>query len=296
MVARRAYGQLESIRSRLPQPARQPAHYEQVPNLLAIADRFDNFFFDAFGVLNVGQTDIPNAIATVAELRRRGKRLLVVSHASAYDKEYMVEKFIRLGFDFSAEEIVASRDGLLAQIRSQPPRLYGVIGPRDRQSDLAGLNLIYYGEEDFYERAEEILFLAAFGWDADQQERFIGELSARPRPIHLGNPDLIAPQGDATSIEAGSYMLFLPDNLQPWLRVYGKPFPPIFQVARGRIADFHPERTLMLGDTLHTDVLGANNLGLASALVSDWGFFQGLDWAHYIKDSAIVPNFVLPAL
>lgn len=296
MVASGAYGRLESIRDRLPQAVRSPNHYEVVPNLLAIADRFDNFFFDAFGVLNVGQTAIPNAIATVAALRQLGKRLLVVSNASAYDKGHMVEKFTRLGFDFTAAEIVASRDGLLAHINGQGPRLYGVIGPREWQRDLAGLNLIYYGEENFYRRAEEILFLAAFGWDEAQQERFIGELSARPRPIHLGNPDLIAPQGAATSIEAGSYMLFLPDNLQPWLRVYGKPFPPIFQIAAGRIADFRPERTLMLGDTLHTDVLGANNLGIASALVSDWGFFRGLDWAHYIEDSAIVPNFVLPAL
>ena len=295
MPARAAYRALEAIRPRLPAVRNQPDHYERVPNLLALAERFDVFCFDAFGVLNVGQTAIPNAIATVAELRRRGKRLFVVSNASAVARPGLVERYRRLGYDFTAEEIVSSRDALLANFSPDPAKTYGLIGLREGQEDLAGLRLVYQDEADFYARADEILFLSSLNWDDHRQERFLAEMAAWPRPVYLGNPDLIAPQGAATSIEAGTYVL-LPEALQPLVRVYGKPWPAIFTEMARRLDRFNPARTLMLGDTLHTDILGANHFGIGSALVSDWGFFKGLDWAAAIADSGIVPHYVLPAL
>ena len=52
---------------RLPQvqPDAVPAATDYVDNLLAIADQFDLIVFDAFGVLNSGQSAIPGAVKTV---------------------------------------------------------------------------------------------------------------------------------------------------------------------------------------------------------------------------------------
>jgi len=54
-----------------------------LPGLLAVADRCDSFLLDAFGVLNVGETAIPGAVASTAALRAQGKRLCVLTNAAS---------------------------------------------------------------------------------------------------------------------------------------------------------------------------------------------------------------------
>ncbi|RKW15437.1 MAG: TIGR01459 family HAD-type hydrolase, partial [Cardiobacterium sp.] len=54
--------------------------------------------------------------------------------------------------------------------------------------------------------------------------------------------------------------------------------------------------TLMCGDTLHTDILGGNAYGVRTALFTAHGFYRGLDYVYYIKDSGIVPDYILPQL
>lgn len=295
MPAERAFRQLESIRHRLPRAAVQPANFVAVSNLLEIADQFEAFFFDAFGVLNVGKTAIANAPETIAALRKMQKQVFVVTNASAFQKSNAVEKFRRLGFDFSADEIITSRDALFANVHADG-RIFGAIGMSEEQDDLSAFKLIFQDESDFYARAEIILFLTSMRWNSKLQQTFIAEMKKNPRPIHLGNPDLIAPQGNEMSIEAGSYVLLLEDEIFQHVHVYGKPFAAIFATAAARVKNFKPEKTLMLGDTLHTDILGANAFGIQSALVTGHGFLQGLDFEKYIARSGIVPNFIMESI
>lgn len=67
-----AFARYESIRSRLPQ-AGSGGVSARAPGLLAIAERYDGFLFDSFGVLNVGETAIPGAAACLEALRAMGK-------------------------------------------------------------------------------------------------------------------------------------------------------------------------------------------------------------------------------
>ena len=55
-----AVKQYEAVRSLLPQ-ADMPPRSKRAENLAAIADKFDVFLLDAFGVLNVGKTAISAA-------------------------------------------------------------------------------------------------------------------------------------------------------------------------------------------------------------------------------------------
>ncbi len=64
-----AFARYEAIRPRLPQ-ARFPAQSLHLPSLDAVADHV-GFLLDAFGVLNVGETAIPGAVARMASLRAR---------------------------------------------------------------------------------------------------------------------------------------------------------------------------------------------------------------------------------
>ena len=99
-----------------------------------------------------------------------------------------------------------------------------------------------------------------------------------------------------TSIEPGSYILTLPDEAFAHVHVCGKPYPAIYEHAARRLASFDPARTLMCGDTLHTDILGGNAFGVRTALLTAHGFYRDLDYHDYIGDSGIIPDHILPRL
>jgi ribonucleotide monophosphatase NagD (HAD superfamily) len=49
----------------------------------------------------------------------------------------------------------------------------------------------------------------------------------------------------------------------------------------------------MVGDTLHTDVLGGAASGMGSILVARHGLFAGRDVAPYIRRSGIRPSWIV---
>lgn len=158
------------------------------------------------------------------------------------------------------------------------------------------MRYLHQDDPHFHERADGYLFLATANWDDARQQRLLDALAARPRPLILGNPDLIAPMPEHTSIEPGSYILTLPDEAFAHVHVCGKPYPAIYEHAARRLASFDPARTLMCGDTLHTDILGSNAFGVRTALITAHGFYRDLDYHDFIGDSGIVPDHILPRL
>ena len=61
----------EALRPLLPAAA-FPPRYAQAPDLAPLTDAYDAFFFDAFGVLNIGETAIAGAADRIVALRRAG--------------------------------------------------------------------------------------------------------------------------------------------------------------------------------------------------------------------------------
>ncbi len=302
MLSINAFNQYERIRHRLPQePARNHTPLE-VASILEISEHFDTFLFDAFGVLNVAEKAIDGAVESIRTLRQMDKAVMVVSNAATYHKPMMVEKFHRLGYDFSADEIISSRDALLDGLKDHPTNIrWGVISPENGQEDLEkiGIQYVFYDNPDFAS-CDGFLFLSSLTWDRDKQDKFLHILNRRPRPVLLGNPDLIAPMQTHVSIEPGTYVLLLDDHLYKHCKVFGKPFASIFAIAAKRLnklgRDINPQRTIICGDTLHTDILGGNADGISTALITGHGFFKELNPYEYIKKSSITPDYLMRSI
>ncbi len=293
--ARQAFARYEAIRPRLPQ-ARFPAQSLHLPTLEDVADHVDGFLLDAFGVLNVGETPIPGAVARMASLRARGKRLAVLTNAASYTRAQLLAKYHRLGFDFTADEVVASRDVAVAQLqRIAPGASWAAIAAAgDTFADIPARVTCALAEPAALDGADAILFLSTARWSADLGHRLRAALERRPRPLVIANPDLVAPREDGLSHEPGLYGHDLLDAF-PGAEVhwFGKPFPEAFAegIARTGLA---PGRLAMVGDTLHTDVLGGAAAGCRSVLVSGHGLFANLPAEDFIAASGIVPDFVVP--
>jgi len=52
----------------------------------------------------------------------------------------------------------------------------------------------------------------------------------------------------------------------------------------------------MVGDTLHTDILGGAAVGCRTVLVTDWGVLKGFDIDEAISRAGIVPDFMMPSI
>jgi glycerol 3-phosphatase-2 len=290
-----AWARYEAIRDRLP-AARPGGTARQVGGLLEVAADFDGFLFDSFGVLNVGETAIPGASACLDALRAMGKRIRVLTNAASYTGDAALLKYRRMGLDVRRDEIVSSRDVTLAHLDGVAPGLvWGAIAAEDDVfADAPGLRIhdaLAAGRS--WEAAEGVLFLSSARWTAARQDQLVDALIHRPRPVVIGNPDLVAPREGGLSVEPGFWAHDLQDRTGIVPRLFGKPYPEAFRIA---LEGMGPGRYAMIGDTLHTDILGGQAAGLATILVTDHGLFAGQDTAPFIAQSGIVPDIVLPAI
>ena len=295
MSAQDAFAAYEAVRRRLPAVSRQGAA-RRAGTLAEIADDFDVFLLDAFGVLNIGETAISGVPERVAALKAAGKRVLVVSNAAGFPHADLMQKYARLGYDFAPEDVITSRKTLLGAVRAAPPRAWGLMATRSLgMADLEGIDVTYLAEDATdYARAEAFLLLGAAAWTEERQALLEQALAAHPRPVWVGNPDIVAPRENGFSREPGHFAHRLADRTGVEPAFYGKPFANIYDLAFAALGDdVDRARVLMVGDSLHTDILGAQTAGVASALIANFGFFADADETDAIRQSGIVPDFIL---
>ena len=291
----------EELRPRLP---KMPATVgtRRVGGLLEIASDFDLFIFDAFGVLVLGDTPIDGAPTVVAALKKMGKKVIILTNAATQDAAAQFGKYSRLGFPFAREEVVSSRSILEASIPDFPDvRNWGAILPPG--GSLAGLPegaATLSDNPDRFWQAEGYLFLSSKSWTTDCQRRLIDRLAERPATVLVGNPDLVAPREYGLSLEPGYFAHDILDQVDCDVRFFGKPFANAFTTAIERVeaacGAIAPSRVAMVGDTLHTDILGGAEAGLCTILVTDHGVLKGQDVDSLIEASGIRPDIIVPSI
>ncbi|MEL7013096.1 MAG: HAD-IIA family hydrolase [Pseudomonadota bacterium] len=294
LSAAEAFSAYEAARGRLPNCVCGKPPARKIETLADIADMFDVFLLDAFGVLNIGESPIEGVPARVADLRAAGKRVLIVSNAASVPRDALVEKYARLGYDFAPEDIITSRSAAIAGLSHAPDLLWGVMGlPGETMQDFGPLRWRPLRDDPAdYETAEGILMISSGDWTEARQDRLLQTLTHRPRPIFVANPDIVAPRDHGFSAEPGRFAHALADATGIDPVFFGKPFANVYDLAFARLGRVDRARVVMVGDSLHTDVLGAQAAGVASVLISGYGFFANEDAGHAISVSGITPDFI----
>ncbi len=293
-----AFVRYEELRGRLPEMGKA-GDAASAGSLGGLTDRFDAFVFDSFGVLNVGDTPIAGAPERIAALRRAGKQVFVLTNAATSPLAALPKKYADLGFDFSPEEIVSSREILqTALLKSARDRRWLVVAPEFAEA--AELRLPFeLVRTDRPATADPagIILLSSKTID-DALSALMSELLTKHDiPLMVGNPDLLAPRDGGFSVEPGFYAHKLADELDITPEFFGKPYLNAFQEVRRRMpVTIPPERIAMIGDTLHTDILGASAAGIGSVLVTGHGVLKNLDVRACIEHSGIIPDYVIPTI
>ena len=284
------FDRYEAVRHRLPS-ADFPSGTRTISSLQDIADQADAFVFDAYGVLNIGESAIPGASERLSGLRRSGHQVRILSNAASYNHEGALTKFQKLAMHVRSDEIVTSRDAALAELK---PGLWGCIAaPQDDLSDIPVATRRLVDDPSCYDLVDGFLFLSTEGWSVGRQENLEASLRKRPRPLIIANADLVAPREHGFSLEPGYFGHLLADQGFEDVRFFGKPFAQVYDMIEASLPGIAPDRIVMCGDTLHTDILGAAARGWRTVLVEMDGLFSGHDASGYCSRSGIYPTWTL---
>ncbi len=279
-----------------------PADVVDISSLVDIADRFDVAVLDSFGVLNKGDAPIPGAAKTVETLRELGKHIIVLTNGATLDQPGAVAKVAGFGFDIDSDDVISSRSALHAGLRDfAPDMLWGIMAPEHANCQTFGIDYVLLDDDRLtFLKVDGFIMLSALEWPCVRQKMLQDALRAKARPVLVGNPDLVAPRETYMSTEPGYFAWRLHEACGVVPQNFGKPHQQVFAQAKERIRQVRGEinstRILMVGDSLHTDIIGGAAAGFTTVLTTQDGFFSGVDPLEYFKVSGIRPDYMLPRI
>jgi HAD superfamily hydrolase (TIGR01459 family) len=246
-----------------------------VGSLREVSPDYDALFCDVWGCVHDGVRAFPEAVAALRDFRADGGVVILITN-SPRPRDAVERQLGRVGVPEDAWDAVAtSGDSARAAM------FHGIVGRRVHHVGPAQ-------DEPFFEPMEVVEDTGIERVPLDEAEGLVvtGPLSdtdaaADYRPLFLAakqrglkllcaNPDLVVDIGDRRVICAGAmaaeYASMGGESLY-----FGKPHPPIYDLARRRMAgirDVEEERILCVGDGVGTDVAGALQEGLDAMLVT----------------------------
>lgn len=230
-------------------------------------DHYDACVFDLDGTLYLGDEALPDAVETIRALRERGTKVRFLSNNATRSMSAYVEKLQRLGFEAEEAEIVTpvvttvrwllahAPDAVVFPIAPEPvvaalteagiatsqdpARIDIVLASYDRTFDYAKLQIAF----------DAIWFHGRARLMSTNPDRFC------PYPGGRGEPDAAA---IVAAIEASTGARCE--------RTFGKPDASVLALALND-PSIPPERILMVGDRLATDIAMGATAGVHTALV-----------------------------
>lgn len=284
------FDRYQEVRARFPRVTPREGSLE-IQSLLDIVDQVDAFVFDAFGVLNVGETLIPGADERLDQLRAHGCAIRILTNAASYDRNGAIAKFKRLGLRVEDDEIITSREATLKNLEQGH---WGVIAAdSDTLSDLPETVTRLGDTQADYDKVDRFLFLSTADWTTTRQDLLVASMRDRPRSLRIGNADLAAPRDDGFSVEPGFFGHQIADQFPEHVKFFGKPFAEVYDLTEASLPSIPSHRIAMCGDTLHTDILGAAARGWRTVLVTQDGLFAGYDTRPFSKQSRLFADWRL---
>ena len=231
--------------------------------LQSIADNYDLFYIDIWGVVHNGIKLHEQAIIVLKELLKKNKAFVLLTNAPRPNKT--VRNFLKkMGMDQELRDhVFTSGEAALKYLKKYflSKKFYHIGPPRD-------FDLFNSFENNKCEDITESEFLLCTGLFDDHDKDLI--YYKKLFDIHINkkmictNPDLIVDRGDKRELCAGSVAMVF-EKMGGEVIYFGKPHPEVYNQS----IDNNNKKILAIGDNLNTDIKGANLLNYDSLLVSN---------------------------
>lgn len=234
----------------------------------------DGFIFDLDGTVYLGEAALPGAPEAIAELRKRGKRVIFVSNKPLAPRANYAAKLTRLGIPTSESEVVTSAYVLARHLANTLPalKLY-VVGEPYLKNELRLQGLQVVGEFENQDEKQVIdpcgidAVIVAFDRTLDYRKLNTAyQALVRGARFFATNGDKTCPMPNGAIPDAGATIAALEHITGRQLELLaGKPSPMMMQVAAQELGA-PPHRCLITGDRLETDIRMGQDAGMKTAV------------------------------
>jgi len=224
---------------------------------------YGSFLLDGWGTLYSSNNYVyPGVLDFIAALRKANKNIRLITNSASRSINEIQEDLHTVGLDFEHREIISS-GSLLAllneNIMLKEAYYLGGEGGKAFMED-AKIEIVD-------NPSDPIVILGGINPTPGEMDKAVEILSRENSKVLVLNPDVYAPDQNGEKIPVtGSIAYTLKDKTNCNLLFCGKPFPLIFEIALRSLIP-STESVIMIGDTLGTDIAGANIAGIDSALV-----------------------------
>lgn len=248
-----------------------------ISHLSELSGRYDALFVDLWGCLHNGVRPFLPAVVALQQFRAGGGTVVLLTNAPR-PRTAVIEQLDTIGVPKDAYDLVvssgdASQAGMAAGLAGQ--KVYHLGPEKDKSffTDLdpeLGANSITCVPLD---QAEGILCTGLFDDTTQTPEDYRATLLfAKQKRLKLlcTNPDIVVDYGEKRIYCAGAIAALYTEMGGESL-YFGKPHPPIYDLARRRLAALRvtaDDNILCIGDGIHTDIQGGLSDGFDTLFIT----------------------------
>ncbi len=231
--------------------------------LRSIANDYDLFFIDIWGVVHNGIQLHDKAIEALIEIEKIKKQYVLLTNAPRPNNT--VKKFLdKMGMEKNIQKkVYTSGEAALSYLKKNHLNevFYHIGPPRD-------FDLFIDFKNNKTKNIDECSYFLCTGLFDNHEEDlnyyknlFINSTS---KIMICTNPDLIVDRGNNRELCAGSVAMVF-EKMGGKVIYFGKPFAEVYKQS----IDNNKKKILCIGDNLNTDIKGANLLNYHSLLISN---------------------------
>ncbi len=260
---------------------------DPVPPILngvaALADSYDGYILDLWGVLHDGERPYPGALECLERLLAAGKRVCLLSNAPRRLGPVVgILAGMGIGRDRYHHLMTSGEAAFEALLNRSCAWHAGLgraclhLGPEHDRHLFEGLPGVERVEDPAL--ADFVLNTGPSCYDAPPEDYgpVLEACARRGLPMVCANPDLEVMVGERV-VECAGTLARRYAALGGEVRYHGKPHAPVYRRCFDLLGIEDRRRIVAIGDTLHTDIAGAAAAGIDSVLVTGGILSRTLD-------------------
>lgn len=240
-----------------------------------ISDSYAGFIIDQYGVLHDGEKPYDGVIECLKELKARKKFVIILSN-SGKRAEQNKERMKKIGIGPSLYDIIVTSGEMTWNgLETQDDELFKGLGNKCYLISRGGDRSIVdgLGNLEIVDNIKDASFILISGADSpdktlEDYEPILREASRMRIKALCANPDSRGVMGGAHIMGPGTLARRYQD-FGGVVTYIGKPHQPLFKHCIKILQDkgIYPGQTIMIGDTMAHDILGASLVNIDSCLV-----------------------------
>lgn len=256
--------------------------------MTTILDRYDGFVFDLDGTVYLGDHLLPDAARVVDAIRRRGKKLVYLTNKPLELPGAYARRLTELGLGTGPDEVVSCLDPLVRYLRERHPAAPALCVSEPLVIDVLSRS----GQPITADPLQAQVVVVSFDRTFDYRKLRDAYRAVRSGAVIVAtNPDASCPTPDGGLPDCAAMLAAIEACTDVKAEaIVGKPSEHMSAALLERLR-LAPDRVLLVGDRLETDIAMAQRAGFDGGLV-----LTGATSGAALGTSPTAPTFVLDTL